>query len=207
MLTNDARSGPVVGSERIPRTVWALGCVSLLMDVSSELIHSLLPLFLVATLGASVATVGIVEGIAEATASITKVFSGAISDWIGRRKPLLLLGYGLGALTKPFFPLTSSVAVVIAARFLDRVGKGIRGAPRDALVTDVTPPSLRGAAFGLRQSLDTVGAFIGPLLAVGLMLWLADDIRSVMWFAVVPGLLAFVLVGAGISEPERPPGG
>lgn len=199
---NDSRRS-VDGLSGVPSTVWTLGFVSLLMDVSSELIHALLPLFLVTTLGVSVTVVGIVEGLAEATTSITKVFSGALSDWIGRRKPLVVLGYGLAALTKPLFPLASGAELVIAARFMDRIGKGIRGAPRDALVTDVTPPELRGAAFGLRQSLDTIGGFIGPLLAIALMLWLADDIRSVLWFAVVPAVLAFGLVAVGVSEPEH----
>jgi MFS family permease len=188
--------------DRVSPTIWILGWVSLLMDLSSELIHALLPLFLVTTLGVSVATVGIIEGMAEATASIAKVFAGALSDRIGRRKPLLMLGYGLAALTKPLFPLASTVALVAAARFMDRVGKGIRGAPRDALVSDVTPPASRGAAYGLRQSLDTVGAFLGPLLAIALMLWLVDDIRSVMWFAVPPALLAVGLLAIGLSEPE-----
>jgi MFS family permease len=141
---------------RVPRTIWMLGFVSLLMDTSSELIHALLPIFLVTTLGASTFTVGTIEGIAEATTSITKIFSGVISDWIGKRKPLVVLGYGLAALTKPLFPLASTVGLVVTARVMDRLGKGIRGAPRDALVADITAPELRGAAFGLRQSLDTI---------------------------------------------------
>jgi Na+/melibiose symporter-like transporter len=153
----------------IPSAVWALGFVSLLMDVSSEIIHALLPVYLVTVLGASMLTVGFIEGIAEATASITKVFSGALSDWLGKRKLLAVIGYGLAAFTKPIFPLASSVSWLVAARFIDRIGKGIRGAPRDALVADVAPTHLRGASFGLRQSLDTVGAFLGPALAIGLM--------------------------------------
>src|SRR3954469_18578404 len=161
----------------MPRTVWALGFVSLFMDLSSETIHALLPLFLTVTLGASVTAVGVIDGIAEATGSISKVFSGWLSDRMGRRKPLILLGYGLAALSKPLFPLAGSAAVVLAARFADRIGKGLRGAPRDALVADVTPPAIRGRAFGLRQSLDTAGALLGPLLAVGLMVLFADDIR------------------------------
>jgi predicted MFS family arabinose efflux permease len=176
-------------TSRMPRTIWMLGFVSLLMDTSSELIHALLPIFLVTTLGASTLTVGIIEGIAEAATSITKVFSGVISDWIGKRKPLVVLGYGIAALTKLLFPLASTVGLVVIARFMDRVGKGIRGAPRDALVADITAPELRGAAFGLRQSLDTIGGFLGPLLAIALMFWFADDIRTVLWFAVPPAFL------------------
>ncbi|POA30542.1 MULTISPECIES: MFS transporter [unclassified Pseudomonas] len=189
-------------SLRIPRTIWALGFVSLFMDVSSELVHSLLPVFLVTTLGASALTVGVIEGIAEATAMVVKVFSGAISDFIGRRKGLLLLGYGLAALTKPLFPLAHSVDVVFTARFLDRIGKGIRGSPRDALVADVAPLEIRGACFGLRQSMDTVGAFVGPALAIVLMLWLAD-IQLVLWFAVIPAVIAVALIVAGVKEPEH----
>ncbi|ALI01083.1 multidrug transporter MdtH [Pseudomonas sp. FW306-02-F02-AA] len=189
-------------SLRIPRTIWALGFVSLFMDVSSELVHSLLPVFLVTTLGASALTVGVIEGIAEATAMVVKVFSGAISDFIGRRKGLLLVGYGMAALSKPLFPLAHSVDVVFTARFLDRIGKGIRGSPRDALVADVAPPEIRGACFGLRQSMDTVGAFVGPALAIALMLWLAD-IQLVLWFAVIPAVIAVALIVAGVKEPEH----
>lgn len=185
---------------RIPRTIWALGFVSLFMDLSSELVHSLLPVFLVTTLGASALAVGVIEGIAESTAMLVKVFSGAISDFIGRRKGLLLLGYGLAALSKPLFPLAHSVEVVFTARLLDRIGKGIRGAPRDALVADVSPPEIRGACFGLRQSMDTVGAVLGPALAILLMLWLAD-IQLVLWFAVIPAAVAVALIVTGVKEP------
>ena len=198
---NSARQS--LSAHRIPATVWVLGCVSLLMDVSSEMIHSLLPLFMTIVLGASATEVGLVEGIAEATALITKVFSGVISDRLGKRKQLALLGYGLGAATKPVFALASSMGWVLTARFVDRIGKGIRGAPRDALVADVTHPSLRGAAFGLRQALDTVGAFAGPLLAMGLMLLWANDFRAVFWVAVVPGALAVTLLALGVQEPEH----
>ena len=189
---------------QLPPSIWALGFVSLLMDVSSEMIHSLLPLFMVGALGASALVVGVVEGLAESTALIVKVFSGALSDWLGRRKGLALLGYGLGALTKPVFALASGMGWVLGARLVDRVGKGIRGAPRDALVADIAPPEMRGAAFGLRQSLDTVGAFLGPLLAVGLMLLWANDFRRVFWVAVIPGVLAVLLLWLGVREPERP---
>jgi MFS family permease len=182
--------------------VIALGLVSLAMDLSSEIIHALLPLFMVGTLGLSVATVGLIDGIAEATASITKVFSGWVSDRIGRRKPLLLLGYGLGAAAKPLFPLASGALPVLAARFADRIGKGMRGAPRDALVADVTPPAIRGRAFGLRQSMDTAGSFAGPLLAIGLMLLLDNDIRAVFWIAVVPAVAAVLIVLFAIAEPK-----
>lgn len=187
----------------IPPGVWVLGIVSMLMDISSEMIHSLLPLFLVGTLGVSVFAVGIVEGVAESTALISKVFSGALSDYLGRRKGLAVLGYALGALTKPVFALADGVGLVIGARFVDRVGKGIRGAPRDALLADITPPAIRGAAFGLRQSLDTVGAFVGPLLATGLMLAWANDFRAIFWVAVIPGLMAVGLLLVGIREPVR----
>ncbi|MFZ5550149.1 MAG: MFS transporter [Pseudomonadota bacterium] len=189
---------------RIPAGVWVLGFVSMLMDISSEMIHSLLPLFLVGTLGVSMLAVGVIEGIAEATALISKVFSGALSDYLGRRKGLALLGYAMGAVTKPAFALANGVGVIVAARFIDRIGKGIRGAPRDALVADITPPAVRGAAFGLRQSLDTVGAFVGPLLATGLMLLWANDFRAVFWVAVIPGLLAVGLLAVGVREPARP---
>ena len=191
---------------QLPGAIWALGFVSLLMDISSELIHSLLPVFLVTGLGASMVTVGLLEGAAEATALIVKVFSGALSDWWGKRKPLALLGYGLGAATKPLFALASSVEPVIAARLIDRIGKGIRGAPRDALVADIAPPDMRGAAFGLRQSLDTVGAFLGPLLAMGLMLLWHNDFRAVFWVAVIPAALCVLLLVFGVQEPERPTG-
>jgi MFS family permease len=186
---------------RIPQGVWVLGFVSLLMDVSSEMIHSLLPMFLVSTLGASATFVGLVEGLAEATALIVKIFSGVLSDWLGRRKELAVLGYALGAASKPLFALAPGVGTVLGARLLDRVGKGVRGAPRDALVADMTPPGLRGAAFGLRQALDTVGALLGPLLAVLLMLRWADDFRAVFWAAVVPGALAVALLAGGLREP------
>ncbi|HEX5047325.1 MAG TPA: MFS transporter [Gammaproteobacteria bacterium] len=188
---------------RIPRAVWALGIVSLLMDVSSEMIHSLLPLFLTGVLGASVTTVGFLEGVAEATASITKVFSGTLSDRIGKRKLLAVLGYGLGALTKPLFALAPSTAWVFGARFADRVGKGIRGAPRDALIADVTPANLRGASFGLRQALDTVGAFLGPLLAIALMTLTHDRFRFVFWIAALPAFASVLLLLVSVDEPER----
>ena len=188
---------------RIPAGIWVLGFVSMLMDISSEMIHSLLPVFMVSVLGASALTVGLVEGVAEATALIVKVFSGTLSDYLGRRKMLAVIGYGLGAFSKPLFAIAASAGMVFTARFLDRIGKGIRGAPRDALVADLAPAAVRGAAFGLRQSLDTVGAFIGPLLAMGLMLLWANDFRAVFWVAVVPGLLAVLLLLFGVREPER----
>mgnify|MGYP000939306410 CR=1 FL=1 len=189
--------------KKIPSGVWVLGFVSMLMDISSEMVHSLLPLFMVGTLGASALMVGLIEGLAESTALIVKMFSGALSDYWGKRKGLAVLGYALGALSKPLFAVAPVIGVVLTARLLDRVGKGIRGAPRDALVADITPVEIRGAAFGLRQSLDTVGAFLGPLLAVGLMLLWASDFRSVFWVAVIPGLLAVALLVFGLREPER----
>ncbi len=194
------------GLKHIPAGVWALGFVSLLMDVSSEMIHSLLPVFLVSTLGTSVFVVGLMEGAAEATALIVKVFSGVLSDYWGKRKPLAILGYGMGAFSKPLFALAGSAGLVLTARLLDRIGKGIRGAPRDALVADITPPELRGAAFGLRQSLDTVGAVLGPLLAMGLMLIWANDFRAIFWVATVPAFLCVALLVVGVQEPERAAG-
>jgi MFS family permease len=188
---------------QIPSGVWALGFVSLLMDVSSEMIYSLLPLFMVTVLGASALTVGLIEGLAESTALLVKVFSGVLSDYLGKRKGLALFGYVLGALTKPLFALASSNGMVLAARLLDRVGKGVRGAPRDALLADIAPVGIRGAAFGLRQSLDTMGAFLGPLLAVVLMLWWANDFRAVFWVAMIPGVLAVILLWFGVHEPEK----
>jgi len=188
----------------IPPSIWILGFVSMLADISSELIHSLLPVFLVSVLGASAFTVGLVEGVAEAAALIVKVFSGTLSDYLGKRKALAVIGYGLGALSKPLFAIASSSGMVFTARFVDRIGKGIRGAPRDALVADLAPPPIRGAAYGLRQSLDTVGAFIGPLLAVGLMLLWSNDFRAVFWVAVIPGALAVALLFFGVREPDQP---
>ncbi|MFC3338913.1 MFS transporter [Paracandidimonas soli] len=191
----------------IPRSIWALGFVSMLMDISSEMIHALLPIYMVAVLGTSVLAVGLIEGIAEATASIVKVYSGALSDKLGKRKLLAILGYGLGALSKPVFPLAGTLGWLVGARFIDRVGKGIRGAPRDALVADITPPELRGAAYGLRQTLDTIGAFLGPLLAIGLMWLTANHFQTVFWIAVLPAFLAVWVLAVFVKEPEQPPVG
>ena len=199
-------NGASAPRDRIPSGVWALGLVSLLMDLSSEMIHALLPVYMLTMLGASALAVGIIEGIAEATASIVKVFSGALSDRLGKRKLLALVGYGLAALTRPIFPLAPSIDWLVAARFIDRVGKGVRGAPRDALVADISPPHLRGASFGLRQSLDAVGAFAGPLLAIGLMWATADDIPAVFWMATVPAVLCVAVLLLAVKEPPRPEG-
>jgi len=193
-----------VSRRPLPRAVWALGMVSLLMDSSSEMVHALLPLFMTGVLGASMLEVGLIEGIAEGTAAIVKVFSGTLSDWLGRRKLLLVVGYGLAALSKPLFPLATSIGLVAGARFVDRVGKGIRGAPRDALVADVTPPELRGAAYGLRQALDSVGAVLGPLAAVVLMALFAESLRAVLWVAVVPAFAALLVIAFAVREPVRP---
>jgi MFS family permease len=193
---------------RIPRTIWALGFVSLFTDMGSEIIHSLLPVLLAGTLGASALTIGLIEGGAEALVLVTKVFSGYLSDAIGRRKPLVLLGYGLAAAVKPLFPLADSVATITTARLLDRFGKGIRGAPRDALVSELSPPAIRGASFGLRQSMDTVGAVLGPLLAVALLWFTAGNVTLVLWVAVVPGFIAVALLLTLVPEPavaERRP--
>ena len=197
---------PTGSLRKIPAGIWVLGFVSMLMDISSEMIHALLPVYLVTVLGTSMLTVGVIEGVAEATASITKVFSGALSDWLGKRKLLAVIGYGLAAFTKPVFPLAPSVGWLIGARFVDRVGKGIRGAPRDALVADIAPAHLRGASFGLRQTLDTVGAFVGPMAAIALMWITADNFTIVFWVAVVPAFMAFALIAFAVREPERPPG-
>ena len=187
---------------KLPKDIWALGFVSMFMDSSSELVHSLLPIFMATTLGASMATIGIVEGFAEAAAAITKVFSGVISDYFRKRKFLAVVGYGLAAITKPIFPLATSIGWVFGARIVDRIGKGIRGAPRDALVAEIAPAQLWGAAYGLRQALDSVGAFVGPLIAVAFMIWLANDIKAVLWVAVLPAFIAVFLLIVGVREPE-----
>ncbi|MDQ0558717.1 MFS family permease [Rhizobium mesoamericanum] len=187
----------------IPKGVWALGFVSLFMDISSEMIHALLPVYMVGILGTSAFAVGLIEGIAEATAAITKVFSGALSDWLGKRKLLVALGYGMAALTKPVFPLAPSLGWLVTARFVDRVGKGIRGAPRDALIADISPKEIRGASFGLRQSLDTVGAFLGPTLALGLMWWTADHYATVFWIAVIPAFCSVAIILFVVKEPPH----
>ena len=203
LLAPQDRPNPRV---KMPGVVWTLGFVSLFMDISSEMIHGLLPIFITGTLGASVVMVGLIDGVAESTASIVKVFSGYASDRLGRRKPLIVLGYGLAALSKPLFPIAHSLPVVFGARFADRIGKGIRGAPRDALIADVTPTAILGGAYGLRQALDTAGAVIGPLLAIGLMYLFADDIRSVMWMAVIPAAAAIALVWFGVRDARPEPG-
>ncbi len=189
----------------LPRAIWAIGFVSMFMDISSEMIHALLPAYLTTVLGASMMSVGLIEGIAEATASITKLFSGALSDWFGKRKLLAVIGYGLAAFTKPIFPLATTIGWIITARFVDRIGKGIRGAPRDALVADITPPEFRGAAFGLRQSLDTVGAFLGPMIAAALMWLSGNDFKLIFWIAVIPALVSVAVLVYGVKEPADIP--
>jgi MFS family permease len=188
---------------KLPRTVWILGIVSLLMDLSSEIYHALLPAFLTVTLGLPVVAMGAIDGISEGTANIAKLVSGRLSDRQQRRKPWILLGYGLAAFSKPLFPLAEGALPVLGARFVDRVGKGIRGAPRDAMIADETAPELRGAAYGLRQALDTVGGTAAPLLAIGLMIWLANDIRLVFWIAAVPAFLSFLFAWGMLREPTR----
>ncbi|MBC3881443.1 MFS transporter [Undibacterium sp. LX40W] len=190
---------------RIPTSIWTLGLVSMLMDISSEMIHSLLPVFMVTSLGMSVMIVGLIDGIAESTTLIVKVFSGALSDKLGKRKALAVIGYGLSAFSKPFFAIAQGLNLLLFARLSDRIGKGIRGAPRDALIADITPPDIRGAAFGLRQSLDTIGAVAGPLLASGLMIMWANDFRLVFWLAAIPGFAAMFLLLFGIQEPKTVP--
>jgi MFS family permease len=206
-VSSDPLEQNSLGSSRaMPRAVWVLGLVSLAMDVSSEMIHGLLPVFLVSVLGASATMVGLIEGVGEATASISKLFSGWLSDRLGRRKALTVAGYGLSALSKPLFALAPNATFVLVARFSDRIGKGVRGAPRDALIADLVPSGARGAAYGLRQALDTVGAFAGPLIAIGLMAILRDDFRSVFWLALIPGLLSVLMLAVGIREPPHQPG-
>ena len=187
----------------IPGSIWALGFVSLFMDMSSELVHSLLPVFMVSVLGASVLSVGLVEGVAEAATAVTRLFSGSLSDYLGRRKGLTVFGYGMSALAKPLFAMAPTVGWVFGARFIDRVGKGIRAAPRDALVGDLAPPEMRGACYGLRQSLDTVGALLGPALAIALMALMAADMRAVFWFAVIPGTASVLILILAVREPQR----
>jgi len=187
---------------RLPSGIWALGLVSLFMDISSELVHSLLPVFMVTVLGASMVTIGVIEGVAEATAAITRVLSGVLSDVLGKRKLIALFGYGISAISKPIFPLATSIGWVFFARFLDRLGKGIRGAPRDALVADIAPDELRGAAYGLRQAMDSVGAFIGPLLAVAFMFLLTGNISAVLWIAVTPACISVIILAVGVHDPK-----
>jgi MFS family permease len=194
----------IAASRRLPTGIWALGFVSLLMDMSSEMIHSLLPVYLMTVLGASALAVGAIEGIAEATASITKIFSGVLSDRLGKRKALVVAGYALAAITKPIFPLAPTIGWMVAARFVDRVGKGIRGAPRDALIADISPPHLRGASYGLRQSLDTVGAILGPMLAMVLMWLTMDSFITVFWVAVVPAFIGVAVLVVFVREPPQP---
>jgi MFS family permease len=194
---------PRTGLRAMPRSVWALGFVSMFMDISSEMIHGLLPVFLISVLGASAEMVGLIEGVGEGTASISKLFSGWLSDKLGKRKALTIVGYGLGALSKPLFALAPTASFVLAARFSDRIGKGIRGAPRDALVGDMVPAGLRGAAYGLRQALDTVGAFAGPLLAIVLMAALHDNFRLIFWLALIPGLISVLVLAMGVREPPH----
>lgn len=189
---------------QLPISIWTLGFVSMLMDISSEIIHSLLPLFLTTALGTSTFVIGVIEGLGESTSLIVKIFSGALSDYLGQRKALAVIGYAMGAISKPLFAIASTSSVVLGARVFDRIGKGVRGAPRDALVADIAPHELRGSAFGLRQALDTVGAVIGPLLAVALMLLFANDFRIVFWIAVIPGIVSVMLLIFGIKEPRTP---
>src|SRR3954447_87874 len=188
---------------RLPRNVWVLGFVSLFMDMSSEIYHALLPAFITLVLGLPATALGAIDGVAEATANFAKLFSGRFSDRSRRRKPWVIGGYGLAALSKPLFPLAASAPAVLVARFADRIGKGIRGSPRDAMIADETPPEIRGRAFGLRQALDTAGALLAPLVAIGLMAWLASDIRAVFWIAVIPAGVSFLLAWLALREPEQ----
>jgi len=187
----------------LPRNVWVLGLVSLLMDLSSEIYHALLPAFITVVLGLPATALGAIDGVAEATANFAKLGSGRLSDLSRRRKPWVVAGYGLAALSKPLFPLATSAPLVMAARFADRIGKGIRGSPRDAMIADETAPEIRGRAFGLRQAMDTIGALLAPIVAIGLMLLLANDIRLVFWIAVLPAAASFLLAWLALREPEQ----
>jgi MFS family permease len=202
-MNDEVKELPRTGLRAMPRGIWALGFVSMFMDISSEMIHGLLPVFLVTVLGASTEMVGLIEGVGEATASISKLFSGWLSDRLGKRKALTVIGYGLGALSKPLFALAPTPSLVLGARFSDRIGKGIRGAPRDALVGDMVPERQRGAAYGLRQALDTVGAFAGPLIAIALMALLHDNFRLIFWLALIPGLISVLVLIVGVREPPH----
>ena len=188
---------------RLPRNVWTLGFVSLFMDLSSEVYHALLPAFITIVLGLPATALGAIDGVAEATANFAKLFSGRLSDRSLRRKPWIMVGYGLAALSKPLFPLATNAPLVLLARFADRIGKGIRGSPRDAMIADETPPEIRGRAFGLRQALDTAGALLAPLLAIGLMALLASNIRAVFWIAAIPAVISFLLAWLVLREPEQ----
>jgi MFS family permease len=187
----------------LPRNAWVLGFVSLFMDLSSEIYHALLPAFVTLVLGLPATALGAIDGVAEATANFAKLFSGRLSDRSLRRKPWVMAGYGLAAISKPLFPLAASAPALMLARFADRIGKGIRGGPRDAMLADETPPEIRGRAFGLRQTLDTAGALLAPLAAIALMAWLASDIRAVYWFAIIPAAISFLLAWLALREPER----
>jgi MFS family permease len=186
----------------LPRNVWILGFVSLLMDLSSEIYHALLPAFVTITLGLPATALGAIDGIAEATANFAKLASGRLSDRSRRRKRWVAAGYGLAALSKPLFPLATSAVTLMAARFADRIGKGIRGSPRDAMIADETPPEIRGRAFGLRQALDTAGALLAPIAAIALMWWFANNIRTVYWIAIIPAAASFLLAWLALREPE-----
>lgn len=190
-------------ADKLDRNVWAAGLVSLLTDISSEMIVPVLPLFLTGVLGASAQVVGLIEGVAEFTASLVKSVSGWLSDRAGRRKPLMVLGYGVSNVVKPFLGLTGSWGQVLAIRFADRFSKGVRGAPRDALIADSTPTHLRGRAFGLHRGLDTVGAAIGPLTAALVLNLYAGNLRAVFWWTAVPGVLAVLLLVGFVRDTGR----
>jgi MFS family permease len=180
-----------------------LGLVSLLMGASSYMIISILPVFLVTVLGATVTSVGWIEGIAEATNSVAKIFSGTLSDRLGRRKSLVVLGYALAAFVKPVFAVAGDVATILFARFADRLGKGLRDAPRDALIADELPVRTRGAGYGLRIALFTIGCVCGPLLASLILFASGDDFRLVFWIAVIPALLSVAVLVFGVAEVRQ----
>jgi MFS family permease len=192
-----ADKSPLVESGRgwpLSRNVWVAGWVSFFMDVSSEMVYPLVPLFLSSTLGVSKSVVGLIEGIAEATASLLKLFSGVIADRFGKNKLLMGFGYGISTASRPILALASGWGMVFLARFTDRAGKGIRTAPRDAIIAASTPPGQLGLAFGFHRALDTAGAVVGPAVALAILAVWAADFRLVFWLSVVPGVLAVALI-------------
>lgn len=204
MKVNSTHDSNINDTIRIPSTIWMLGLTSLFMDVSTEIVHSVMPIYLVTVLGASPMLVGAIDGVAEATASIMKVFSGALSDWVGRRKPLAIAGYGMAAITRPILPFASTVTEIFALRILDRIGKGVRVAPRDALVADHVRPEILGAAYGLRQGLDTIGALVGPIIAAIVLASSNNDFQWVFWVSCIPAALCVLIISLGVSEAARP---
>ncbi len=204
MATDDRADAPAPG---LTRNVWALGITSLLTDVSSEMIVPVLPLFITGVLHASVASLGVIEGVAESTASLLRLSSGWLSDRIGRRKPFLVLGYGISGVAKTAFALARTWPAVLALRFADRVGKGLRNPPRDALLADSVAPAWRGRAFGMHRALDTLGAGVGPLVAYALLARWPDGFRRIFLVSGVPAVMSLIVLGLFVRAPRRAAGG